>query len=155
MLLLRRERKNMRQRFDEFPILIAEDSRDDLILLRRALRNDGIANPQVVTSTGRETIAHFQRAMELHPEDSFPVLLFLDLLMPEAGGIGVLKWLRDNPHPPITVVLHTGVDDETLLAEARELGASFYLPKGVRSDAIREVFRRTRAEWEQYQLVQR
>ena len=144
----------MWQTFDEFPILIAEDSVDDLILLRRALRQGGFANPQVATATGRETIAHFQRAMELHPEESFPVLLFLDLLMPESGGIGVLKWLRDNPHPPITVVLHTGVDDEAMLAKARELGASFYLPKGVRSDAICEVFRRARAEWEQHQLLQ-
>ena len=145
----------MQQRYDEFPILIAEDSPDDLLLLQRVLRLEGLSNPQVVTSTGRETIAHFQRAMELHPEESFPVLLFLDLLMPEAGGLVVLKWLRNNPHPPINVVLHTGVEDERLLAEARELGASFHLPKGVRPEAIREVFRRTRAEWEQDQLVQR
>lgn len=142
----------MWQRFEEFPVLIAEDSRDDLLLLQRVLRREGLLNPQVVTATGRETIAHFQRAMELHPEESFPVLLFLDLLMPDASGISVLKWLRDNPHPHITVVLHTGVDDEALLAEARELGASFYLPKGVRPDAIREVFRRARAEWKQHQL---
>jgi CheY-like chemotaxis protein len=144
----------MWQTFDEFPILIAEDSDDDLILLQRALRNEGFANPQVTVATGKDTIAHFQRSLELHPEESFPVLLFLDLLMPEMGGIEVLKWLRDHQHPPITVVLHTGVDDEALLAQARELGASFYLPKGVRPDAIREVFRRARAEWEQYQLVQ-
>ena len=144
----------MWQRFDEFPILIAEDSSDDLTLLQRILRKEGLSNPQVTTTTGRQTIAHFQRAMELHPEESFPVILFLDLLMPDAGGIGVLKWLRDNPHPPVTVVLHTGVDDEALLAEARELGASFYLPKGVRPDAIREVFRRARADWAQYQVLQ-
>jgi CheY-like chemotaxis protein len=142
----------MWQNFDEFPILIAEDSDDDLILLQRVLRDEGITNPQVTTTTGRETIAHLQRALQLHPEESFPVLLFLDLLMPEAGGISALEWLRDHEHPPVTVVLHTGVDDEALLAEARELGAIFYLPKGVRPDAIREVFRRARAEWEQRQL---
>jgi CheY-like chemotaxis protein len=145
----------MWQSFDELPFLIAEDAEDDLILLQRAVRRAGVPNPHAITTTGVETIAYLKTAGGLAAnEHPFPVILFLDLLMPQVDGIEVLKWLRDNPHPPIAIVLHTGVDDEELLQRARELGAMFYLPKGARPEAIREVFRRARSEWKQYQLVQ-
>jgi CheY-like chemotaxis protein len=139
--------------FEETPFLIAEDSDDDLLLLQRALRRGGVPNPQIATATGEETIAYLEEILARNGERPFPVILFLDLLMPGVGGIAVLEWLRTHPHPPITVVLHTGTDDETLLQRARDLGANFFLPKGARSDAIREVFRRARAEWEQHHLL--
>lgn len=147
----------MWQAFEEMPFLIAEDSEDDLILVQRGLRQAGISNPHVVTSTGLETIDYLQTALEFEHEEhehAFPVVVFLDLLMPQVSGIEVLEWLRDHAHPPISVVLHTGVDDEELLQHARDLGAMLYLPKGARPEAIRAVFRRARTEWEQNQLVQ-
>jgi CheY-like chemotaxis protein len=142
----------MSEGFEGFPILIAEDLDDDLVLLQRALHRANVRNPQIIAETGHEAVSIFRRA--LGSDEHFPVILFLDLLMPQSSGLEVLEWLGDHEHPPITVVLHTGVEDETLLRQARDLGASFFLPKGARPDAIREVFRRARAEWEQYQLVQ-
>ena len=139
--------------FDDLPILIAQDSADDLALLKSALAKEGMKNPQVATTTGEKTIAHLKYALELYPEDSFPGLLFLDLLMPKGGGMPVLHWLRNHPHPPIAIVLHTGVEDETLLAAARELGANYYLPKGVSPEALHEVYTRAQAEWEQHQFA--
>ena len=144
----------MWQSFDELPFLVAEDSEDDLLLLQRALRHADVLNPHVTTATGQETIEYLERALS-ETETSFPVILFLDLLMPRVDGIAVLEWLRDHLHPPVTVVVHTGVEDEAMLQKARDLGANFYLPKGARTEAIREVFRRARAEWEQHQLLGR
>lgn len=141
-------------RFEDMPFLIAEDSDEDLLLLQRALRRVGVPNPQVATVTGEKTIEYLEEALEPGEGRQFPVILFLDLLMPGAGGICVLEWLRTHAHPPVTVVLHTGVDDETLLQQARDLGANFFLPKGARSDAIQEVFRRARAEWDQHQVLE-
>jgi CheY-like chemotaxis protein len=145
----------MPQNFEELAVLIAEDSEDDLILLQRALLRANVRNPQIVTMTGREAIAALEEVSGIHHvEERFPVVLFLDLHMPKVDGIEVLEWLREHSHPPITIVLHTGVEDESLLERARDLGATLYLPKGVRPEAIREVFRRARAEWERSQLVQ-
>ena len=145
----------MWESFEELPVLIAEDSDDDLILLQRALRRVGIYNPQLIANTGEEALAILHRAVIELADHPFPAILFLDLLMPQVSGFEILQWLRDHEHPPITVVLHTGVEDESLLQRARDLGASFYLPKGVRPDAINEVFRRARAEWEQHCLLER
>ena len=152
---MRVNENRMSDGFDRLLVLIAEDSDDDLILLQRGLRRAGIRNPQINAVTGQEAILVLHHALNSAPEEQrFPVILFLDLLMPEVSGLEVLEWLRDHEHPPITVVLHTGVEDETLLQQARDLGANLFLPKGVTPDAIREVFRRARVEWEQYQLVQ-
>jgi CheY-like chemotaxis protein len=144
----------MQRRFEEMPFLIAEDSDDDLLLLQRVLRRVGVPNPQVATATGEKTIQYLEETMDRENERPFPVILFLDLLMPGAGGLAVLEWLRTHSHPPVTVVLHTGVEDETLLQRARDLGANFFLPKGARSDAIQEVFRRARAEWDQHEMLE-
>jgi CheY-like chemotaxis protein len=140
--------------FDELPFLIAEDSEDDLLLLQRALRRTGIPNPQVTTATGQEAIDYLEQALAPDAESAFPVILFLDLRMPRVDGLAVLEWLRDHAHPPITVVLHTGVEDEDMLQQARDLGANYFLPKGARPDAIREVFRRARVQWEQHHLLE-
>ena len=139
--------------FDELPFLVAEDSEDDLLLLERALRKAGVRNPRVTTGTGEETIDYLERGLALGGSELFPVVLFLDLVMPRLDGTDVLEWLREQPHPPLAIVLHTGVEDEELLQRARDLGASFYLPKGAEPEAIREVFRRARAEWEQHHLM--
>src|ERR1043166_6095404 len=102
----------MPQRFEELPVLIAEDSEDDLLLLQRAFREASIRNPQLVTFTGHETMAALRDALGFdHNNERFPVVLFLDLFMPQVDGIEVLEWLRDHEHPPITVVLHTGVEE--------------------------------------------
>ena len=140
--------------FEELPFLVAEDSEDDLILLERAIQQAGIHNPCIVAGSGVEAIEYLSAS--LHDptlEHRFPVIMFLDLLMPRMDGIEVLHWLKDTPHPPLAVVLHTGVESEDMLSEARDLGATFYLPKGSRPEALKEVFQRAKEEWEQSQLV--
>jgi len=139
--------------FEELPFLVAEDSDDDLFLLKKALQGAGITNPVIVAPTGRQAIDYLARTSNRDANEPFPVILFMDLLMPRVDGIEVLRWLRDNSHPPLPIVLHTGVEDDELLQRARDLGASYYLPKGARPEALAEVFRRARAEWEQFHIV--
>ena len=137
--------------FEELPFLVVEDSADDLFLLQRALRKSQITNPHVTVCTGVEAIDYLERSSGGHDsENPFPVVIFLDLLLPCVSGLDVLTWLRDHAHPPVPVVLHTGVEDESLLQKARDLGARYYLPKGARAEAIAEVFRRARHEWERH-----
>jgi CheY-like chemotaxis protein len=137
------------QTFDQLPFLVVEDSADDLFLLQKALHEISVPNPHVTVSSVSRAIEYLEQSSKGQGEHPFPVVLFLDLLLPDVGGIEVLEWLNRNPHPPLPVVLHTGVEDETLLQHARDLGATFYLPKGTKSEAVGEVFRRARAEWEQ------
>lgn len=143
------------QTFDQLPFLVVEDSADDLFLLQKALHELAIPNPHVTAPSGRMAIDYLARTATGDSGDEFPVIMFLDLLLPGLGGIHVLEWLRKNPHPPLSVVLHTGVEDELMLRRARDLGATFYLPKGARTEAVAEVFSRARKEWEQAHSVAR
>lgn len=137
--------------FEEVPVLVVEDSDDDLVLLQRAFRRVGVRNPLIVAYTGDEALAQLQAAA--NPDGQFPGIIFLDMMMPGTDGTGVLQWLRSHEHPPTVVVLHTGVEDEHMLQRARDLGATLHLPKGVRLEAIREVFDRARAEWEHHPMA--
>lgn len=140
------------RQFEELPCLIVEDSRDDLGLLEQALTQAQVPNPRLHASTANEAMRILSESREATGKP-FPAVLFLDLLMPSISGLEVLAWLRDHPHPPLAIVLHTGIEDDELLQAARDLGASYYLPKGARIDAVQEVFRRARAEWRQNQLL--
>ncbi len=140
--------------FDQLPFLVVEDSADDLFLLQKALHEISIPNPHVTMPSGRRAIEYLERSAKPEHQEHFPVVMFLDLLLPGLGGIEVLEWLSRNPHPPLPIVLHTGVEDEAMLRRARDLGATFYLPKGTKSEAVNEVFRRARAEWEQYHSLE-
>src|SRR3954465_9605648 len=120
--------------FDELPFLVVEDSADDLFLLQKALHEISIPNPHVTVTSGRRAIEYLERSSTADAEDPFPVVMFLDLLLPGSSGLEVLQWLNAHPPPPLPIVLHTGVEDEAMLQQARDLGATFYLPKGTKSE---------------------
>jgi CheY-like chemotaxis protein len=143
----------MSQQFDHLPFLIVEGSELDLRLLQRALRRARVPNPAITVATPGQAIRYLER-MAQGGGASFPVVLFLDALTSSGAGLEVLRWLQAHEHPPLTVVLHTGVEGDDLLKEARDLGATLYLPKGARPEAVREVFRRARVEWEEAVTVQ-
>ncbi|HZV37007.1 MAG TPA: response regulator, partial [Verrucomicrobiae bacterium] len=69
-------------------ILLAEDSFDDALVFKRALRKAGILNRVEVVRDGFQAIAYiagegFYADRERFPE---PGILFLDLVMPRADG---------------------------------------------------------------------
>ena len=94
-------------------ILVAEDSHDDLLLLKRALQKARVLNPVLSVHDGEETIAYLQgegpySAREKYP---FPILLLLDLNMPKKSGFDVLAWLQGRPMKDLGVVVLTGFSD--------------------------------------------
>ena len=59
-----------------------------------------------------------------------PDLVVLDLLMPEQGGMEVLKILRSKPATAaLPVVVLTAMDDEVTTRAGFEFGATDYLTK--------------------------
>jgi CheY-like chemotaxis protein len=59
-----------------------------------------------------------------------PDLLVLDFMMPEVSGLDVLKSLRSTEKTAhLPVIMLTGVDDESVLREAFDAGATDYIAK--------------------------
>jgi CheY-like chemotaxis protein len=101
-------------------VLVVDDDPDICKLVKKALSQDG---PIVIeASTGREALALIDARV--------PDLLVLDLLMPEQGGLEVLKVLRSRPATAaLPVLVLTAMDDEVNTRAGFDLGATDYLIK--------------------------
>lgn len=101
-------------------VLIADDNRDDRMLMARYLSR---ADLQVIeASSGDEVLGLFHR----HQPDA----VVLDLLMPHGGGLSICQILREQPgggHLPIILV--SGLNDPGTVHRALNAGATDFMPK--------------------------
>ena len=92
-------------KYPEATILIAEDNRDDALLIQRALRRANLINPLQVVANGEQAIGYLKGDGPYADRSSYPVpeLVMLDLQMPRVSGLEVLKWIREQSEcsPPV------------------------------------------------------
>lgn len=104
-------------------LLLVEDSIDDVLLTRRALRKAGIAAVLNVCGNGEEGIRHLTDAPR-------PSLVLLDWKLPRRSGAEVLAWIRCNPvleGMPVIVVSSSRLQED--MDAARVGGADAFLEK--------------------------
>lgn len=113
-------------------ILIAEDSENDVFMLKRAFAQAGIEVPMQVVSNGEEAIAYLRGEGRFANREEFPLpdLFLLDLKMPRKNGFDVLEWLRQQPAlAQMRVVVLTSSDEIRDVNRAYALGAASFLTK--------------------------
>lgn len=113
-------------------ILLAEDRRDDVLLIRRALAAANVKNPLIVVPDGEETLAYLDGVGEYADRQKFPLpdMILLDLKMPKMDGFDVLKAMKARPQlHHIRVIVLTSSEDIFDVNKAYELGASSFLVK--------------------------
>jgi diguanylate cyclase (GGDEF)-like protein len=100
-------------------VLIVEDSPSDAFLLAEYLSGvDGMSVTQV------ERLSEASRSLHDRPVD----IIITDLSLPDARGLDAVLRLRASA-PSATLVVCTGLDDETLVLQLVLLGAQDYLLK--------------------------
>lgn len=107
------------------PIVIADDSEDDVFFLKSVFTAAGISSPHVVVNNGKEAMDFLstEAATEVR-------VLFLDIKMPLVNGFEVLEWARKQPSlTHLKIVMLSGSDDPHDIQRARDLGADRYLVK--------------------------
>lgn len=75
-------------------LLVAEDTENDVLLLRHAFAKAALDVPLNVVRDGKETIDCLK---DCQAPGEFPTLLLLDLHMPKYDGFEVLEWIREQP----------------------------------------------------------
>jgi CheY-like chemotaxis protein len=113
-------------------ILLAEDRRDDVLLIRRALAAANVKNPLMVLPDGEETLAYLDGTGDYANRQRFPLpdIILLDLKMPKMDGFEVLRAIKERPHlHHIRVIVLTSSEDIFDVNKAYELGASSFLVK--------------------------
>jgi CheY-like chemotaxis protein len=123
---------------DLAPIFLAEDDVDDLELIRQALRKAGFINPIRVAEDGMEAL-DFLREVSFPGSDGIPLILFLDLNLPQLSGLEVLNWIRQQEElkdMPIVILSHS--EQQLEIQRAFQLGANAYWVKpALSSDLVR------------------
>lgn len=115
-------------------ILLAEDSQDDVLLVKRAFAKGGIEHPIYAVGDGDEAIAYLKGEGKFSNREEFPLpnLLLLDLKMPRKDGFDVLRWVRKQPclaGLPILVLTSSDALHDVNLAY--QLGANSFLVKPI------------------------
>ncbi len=113
-------------------ILIVDDDPDYARVVQLLLAKFCPQLSTVTLHSGRELISHLQAEDRLsgRNKSAEPVLVLLDVRMPEMDGFEVLRWLRDHPpHHLVPVIVFTSCGEIELAQRAYALGARSFLAK--------------------------
>lgn len=122
------------------PLLLVDDDSDFHVLFEASLRAAGICEPLVVLEEGRSVVPWLERQMQLGSRR--PLLLLLDVHLPDRGGFDVLRELKQNARFHTTpVVLLTGDQRSEVLSQALDLGASSAVTKPTNFAALVDLVR--------------
>lgn len=117
---------------DLVPILLAEDNRDDIFLMRQGFARAEIPNPLAVVTNGRDAVDYLAGKGAYADRDKYPVpgLMLLDLKMPWMDGFDVLSWVRRQPeYRTLPVVVLTSSRLQSDVERSRLLGVFDYRVK--------------------------
>jgi CheY-like chemotaxis protein len=137
------------------PILLAEDDKNDVFLMKRAFNKAAIDNPLFLVSDGQEVVDYLEGTGKFSDRDKFPMpgLLLLDLKMPLMDGFDVLAWLRTHAQfdtLPVVVLTASRLPED--ITKSLNLGVYDYRIKPAAFDDLVRLLDDVRKCWldEQY-----
>jgi CheY-like chemotaxis protein len=116
---------------ETYAVLLVDDSEDDRLFLRLALRN----NPRLVivaeVCDGEDAISYLSGQGQFYDRERFPIpdVMLLDLKMPRKTGYDVLKWLQTQAFQDLVVIVISGSLLPQDVAQSLALGAKAYHSK--------------------------
>jgi DNA-binding response OmpR family regulator len=110
---------------EQTPILIVDDSPDDLVLLDQMLRGHGF--PTITASSGQEAL----KKIESHS----PQLALLDIMLPDMDGYQVCRLIRQDPRTALLpIIMVTALREDRITGI--EAGADDFLLKPINRDEL-------------------
>jgi chemotaxis family two-component system response regulator Rcp1 len=115
----------------EFHILLIEDSRTDVKIIERALREGNLAHRLTVIHDGRQALDYLIGLVDADPVEALePDLILLDLNLPGIDGCQVLTEIKSNPFlRSLPVVILTTSRREEDVLQTYQAGANTYIQK--------------------------
>jgi CheY-like chemotaxis protein len=117
------------------PVTIAmvEDDEGHARLIEKNLRRAGVHNEIVPLADGASAITFlFGSDGSGIANKGRPLLILLDLNLPDMSGIDILKRLKENEHLRVLpVVVLTTTDDKSEIQHCYDLGCNVYITKPV------------------------
>jgi len=124
--------------------LIVDDNPDDVLAVRRCLKQARIGNPIVHCESGEEALALLDSAAKAK---SLPALVMLDINMPGMKGTEVLAEIRGRLLlPQLPVLMLTSSNDDRDVLAAFKGKANSYLTKPLDEEGLRKALERLQAQ---------
>jgi two-component system response regulator len=132
------------------PILLVEDSAEDVEATIRALRKAGLANPIHHCQDGDEALDYLKRRGKYAGPAKVPRpgVVLLDLNLPGTDGREVLAEAKADPElRRIPVIILTTSSDERDIQRCYEAGANSYVKKPVDLEGFLQAIQRLSDYW--------
>jgi CheY-like chemotaxis protein len=131
-------------------ILIAEDDKDEILLLTSAFSKTGLSCKLQFVRNGRDAQAYLEGHPPYNDRETFPTprLLLLDLEMREVDGYGFLNWLKTQPQlNELPVIVHSGSVEQRDRDGTANMGVrGYYVKSRLRDDKVK-LFKELSQRW--------
>jgi CheY-like chemotaxis protein len=131
-------------------ILLVEDDENDVLFLKLAMEEAGVANPLQLAANGRQALEYLNGEGKYADRHAYPLpcLVLLDLKLPYVPGLEVLKRMRQHPAlREIVVIVLTSSQEVSDVDEAYRLGTNAYVLKPPNLDDLQILARAIRDFW--------
>jgi len=135
---------------NKVPILVVDDSEDDVFFLSRAFEKAGLKSPIIHLSDGEEAVDYLSGENGFTDRSRYPLpkLMVLDVKMPRRDGFDVLQWLltrKDLNNLPVVMLTSSPHPED--VEKAKALGAKDYLCKPVESEGFGQLVQTIASRW--------
>ncbi len=121
-------------------ILLIEDDPGHARLIEKNVRRAGVSNDIIHKADGTSAIEHLFGRGE--PAKSDPMLVLLDLNLPDMSGTDILARIKADPALKRTpVIVLTTTDDRTEIQRCYDLGCNVYITKPVEYEGFASAIR--------------
>lgn len=133
------------------PIVIADESIEDALILESTLRKKGVANTVQKLRDSATTLAYLEGSGPFADRARYPLpsILFLDLATAGRDAYAVLRWLESHTlQPRPRIILCAQAAELADLQHCRKLGADSFLLKEGLEQQLKKLLFQFPDEWE-------
>jgi CheY-like chemotaxis protein len=122
------------------PILIVDDSDDDLFFFKHLLRKTGVMNPCQAAIGAEPLYALLSAWIDPNTRMERPLVCFVDIGMTGTDGFDIVRWIRSRKALDfLPVVMLSVSDDARDMRKSAKTGAQSYLTKYPSTAVLAEV----------------
>lgn len=127
--------------------LVADDDKDDQLLIREVITNECQCHELYMVDDGQALLDHLLRVGE-YADAPCPDLILLDLNMPRKSGFEALREIKSDPDlVTIPIIIFTTSQEDVDVARSYDTGANTFITKPMTFEDLVRVIKSISGYW--------